>query len=218
MGAGLGKESLSSLTGTGSYHCAMIGLDSSGKTTILYRLKFGQYTNTVPTIGFNCEKIRIGAESGSKSHNFLLWDVGGQDKTRPLWRSYTRCTDGIIFVVDSSDADRLEEAKLELLKICKLTEKHTVPILVLANKQDLPCAMDTARLEKGLGLGELARGVGWLIRPCCAVTGEGLEEALTGLHELILKRRKSSTQTGRAPSASKFKASKKVQRSHSHHY
>ena len=76
----------------------------------------------------------------------------------------------------------------------------------------------TNRLEKGLGLGELARGVGWSIRPCCAVTGEGLEEALTGLHELILKRRKSSTHTGRAPSASKVKASKKVQRSHSHHY
>jgi len=219
MGAGLGKESLANLTGTGSYHCAMIGLDQSGKTTILYRLKFGQYTNTVPTIGFNCEKIRIGADSGSKSHNFLLWDVGGQDKTRPLWRSYTRCTDGIIFVVDSSDAERLEEAKLELLKICKLTEKHAVPILVLANKQDLPGAMDTPRLEKGLGLGELARGVGWSIRPCCAVTGEGLEEALTSLHELILKRRKtSSSGTSRAPSASKVKTSKKVQRSHSHHY
>ena len=60
MGAGLGKESLSNLKnlGNGSYHCAMIGLDSSGKTTILYRLKFGQYTNTVPTIGFNCEKVK----------------------------------------------------------------------------------------------------------------------------------------------------------------
>ena len=59
MGAGLGKESLNNLKnlGNGSYHCAMIGLDSSGKTTILYRLKFGQYTNTIPTIGFNCEKV-----------------------------------------------------------------------------------------------------------------------------------------------------------------
>ena len=59
MGAGIGKESLSALKslGKGSYHCAMIGLDSSGKTTILYRLKFGQYTSTVPTIGFNCEKV-----------------------------------------------------------------------------------------------------------------------------------------------------------------
>jgi GTPase SAR1 family protein len=60
MGANMGKESLVNLTksfGAGTYHCAMIGLDSSGKTTILYRLKFGQYTNTVPTIGFNCEKV-----------------------------------------------------------------------------------------------------------------------------------------------------------------
>ena len=67
MGAGLGKESLANLTGTGSYHCAMIGLDQSGKTTILYRLKFGQYTNTVPTIGFNCEKVKFGRFSCSLS-------------------------------------------------------------------------------------------------------------------------------------------------------
>ena len=79
-------------------------------------------------------QIRSG-DGGTKGHNFLVWDVGGQDKTRPLWRSYTRCTDGIIFVVDSRDTDRLEEAKLELLKIAKLTERYCVPILVLANKQ-----------------------------------------------------------------------------------
>ena len=60
MGAGIGKEPLQSLVTLGSnggYHCVMIGLDGSGKTTILYRLKYGQYTNTVPTIGFNCEKV-----------------------------------------------------------------------------------------------------------------------------------------------------------------
>ena len=60
MGAGIGKEPLQSLVSLGSsggYHCVMIGLDGSGKTTILYRLKYGQYTNTVPTVGFNCEKV-----------------------------------------------------------------------------------------------------------------------------------------------------------------
>ena len=60
MGAGMGKEPLQSLVTLGSsggYHCVMIGLDGSGKTTILFRLKYGQYTNTVPTIGFNCEKV-----------------------------------------------------------------------------------------------------------------------------------------------------------------
>jgi len=217
MGAGLGKDSLNNLKnfGNGSYHCAMIGLDLGGKTTILYRLKFGQYTNTVPTIGFNCEKIKSGDNGGTKGQNFLLWDVGGQDKTRPLWRSYTRCTDGIIFVVDSSDVERLEEARLELLKIAKLTERYAVPILVLANKQDLPGAVDTAKIEKSLELGKLGRGVGWAIRPCCAVTGEGLDEALNNLSELIIKRRKSA---GRAPSVGKPKTSNKVKRSHSHHY
>ena len=89
-----------------NYHCVMIGLDGSGKTTILYRLKYGQYARTIPTIGFNCEKII------SKTGSFHLWDIGGQDKTRPLWRSYTRCTDAIIFVVDCSNKERMEEAKL----------------------------------------------------------------------------------------------------------
>lgn len=63
MGASVAKESISSITDTlsnlGTYHCAMIGLDSSGKTTVLYRLKFNQYVNSAPTIGFNCEKVKI---------------------------------------------------------------------------------------------------------------------------------------------------------------
>ena len=79
--------------------------------------------------------------------SFTVWDVGGQDKLRPLWRSYTRCTDGIIFVVDSTTrAERLEEAKVELQRLCKstlasasaasgATTKNAIPILVLANKQ-----------------------------------------------------------------------------------
>ncbi len=62
MGGGISRDSLSSLTehipSLGSYHCAMIGLDSAGKTTVLYRLKFKQYVNTAPTIGFNTEKVR----------------------------------------------------------------------------------------------------------------------------------------------------------------
>ena len=58
---------------------------------------------------------------------FMVWDVGGQDKLRPLWRSYTRCTDGIIFVVDSSREESLEEAKLELQNICKASPNGVAP-------------------------------------------------------------------------------------------
>lgn len=73
----------------GTLHIAMLGLDSAGKTTALYRLKLDQYLNTVTTIGFNCEKVR-GSLGKAKGVQFLVWDVGGQEKLRPLWRSYTR--------------------------------------------------------------------------------------------------------------------------------
>ncbi|XP_076545338.1 ADP ribosylation factor-like 4 isoform X2 [Osmia lignaria lignaria] len=142
MGAGMGRSGTSGgflealPTGT-PLHVAMLGLDSAGKTTALYRLKFDQYLNTVPTIGFNCERIR-GGIGKAKGVNFLVWDVGGQEKLRPLWKSYTRCTDGIIFVVDSCDAERLEEAKMELTRTARSPDNAGVPILILANKQDLP--------------------------------------------------------------------------------
>ncbi|XP_040564737.1 ADP-ribosylation factor-like protein 4C [Lepeophtheirus salmonis] len=199
MGGHLGKEPLSNLVNLGTYHCAMIGLDSSGKTTVLYRLKFDQYMNTAPTIGFNCEKVRTGGV------NFLVWDVGGQDKLRPLWRSYTRCTDGIIFVIDSCQVDRLEEAKLELLKICK--SNKSVPLLILANKQDLPEACSTSKLESSLGLKDLGVNTPWHIQSTCAVTGEGLEEGMDKLHRMIAVKRKKN-----------IKVSRKVQRSHSYHH
>ena len=56
----------------------------------------------------------------------MIWDVGGQDKIRPLWKSYTRCTDGIVFVVDSVDGERLEEAKCELHKMGRQPENVQV--------------------------------------------------------------------------------------------
>ncbi|KAL1129423.1 hypothetical protein AAG570_013950 [Ranatra chinensis] len=154
----------------------MLGLDSAGKTTALYRLKFDQYLNTVPTIGFNCEKVK-GTLGRAKGVGFLVWDVGGQEKLRPLWKSYTRCTDGIIFVLDSVDMERMEEAKMEL-----------------ANKQDLPLARQPRELEKLLGLHELGHSHVWYVQPACAITGEGLQEGLEALYEMILKRRKLAKQ------------------------
>ena len=168
------------------YHIVMIGLDSAGKTTVLYRLKFDQYVNTVPTIGFNCEKVR-GTLGRTRGLTFLVWDVGGQEKIRPLWRPYTRATDGIIFVVDSTDEDRFEEVRLELHRIMRTPDNAGVPILVIANKQDLPAAKAPLELEKILGLGELSQL--WHLEPVCAVTGEGLDLAVERLHGLICKRK-----------------------------
>jgi len=173
-----------------SFHVVMLGLDSAGKTTVLYRLKLDHYVNTVPTIGFNCEKIK-GTTGGTRGVSFVVWDVGGQDKLRPLWRSYTRCTDAIVYVVDSVDSDRLEEARTELFKTLKTPENSGVPLLLLANKQDLPGALEIDELEARLSLKELTPlGHLWDIATSCAITGDGLEESLEKLHDLIVGRRK----------------------------
>lgn len=196
MGANMGKNSslLDALPSTqGTLHVVMLGLDSAGKTTALYRLKFDQYLNTVPTIGFNCEKVK-GTTGRAKGVSFLVWDVGGQEKLRPLWRSYTRCTDGIVFVLDSVDVERLEEAKMELARTAKAPDNAGVPVLVLANKQDLPGAREPRDIEKLLGLHELAASTAWHVQPACAITGEGLHEGMEALYEMILKRRKLAKQ------------------------
>merc|ERR1719473_114938 len=86
----------------------MVGLDAAGKTTILYKLKLGEVVTTIPTIGFNVETVEY------KNIAFNVWDVGGQDKIRPLGRHYYEDSNGIIFVVDSNDQARIEEAKKEL--------------------------------------------------------------------------------------------------------
>ncbi|KAG8186669.1 hypothetical protein JTE90_014745 [Oedothorax gibbosus] len=185
-----GVALLESLPPNQSLHVVMLGLDSAGKTTALYRLKFDQYLNTVPTIGFNCEKIK-GTTGKAKGTSFLIWDVGGQDKLRPLWRSYTRCTDGIVFVIDSVDDERLEEARMELVRMAKAPENLGVPVLVLANKQDLPGAKGPQEIDKFLNLGvELGPGHLWHVQPACAIIGDGLEEGLEMLYEMIHKRRR----------------------------
>lgn len=107
----------------------MVGLDSAGKTTILYKLKLGEVVSTVPTIGFNVEYV----ERGSLA--FTVWDMGGREKIRGLWSQYLKDAHGIIFVVDSNDRERLEEAKTELQYIIKETSKVTqAPLLIFANK------------------------------------------------------------------------------------
>ena len=72
--------------------------------------------------------------------------------SRPLWRSYTRCTDGIIFVVDSAEQDKLDEAKVELWRTMKYQDNKDIPLLILANKQDLQTALSSSDIEDALGI------------------------------------------------------------------
>ncbi|XP_069504720.1 ADP-ribosylation factor-like protein 4A [Ambystoma mexicanum] len=195
MGSGLSDLSslLSSLPSFHSFHIVILGLDCAGKSTVLYRLQFNEFVNTVPTKGFNAEKIKVRLGK-SKGVTFHFWDVGGQEKLRPLWKSYTRCTDGIVFVVDSVDTERMEEAKTELYKIIKISENQGVPVLIAANKQDLRHSLSLSEMEKLLALRDLSSSTPWHLQPTCAIIGDGLEEGLEKLHDMIIKRRKSLRQ------------------------
>merc|ERR1712216_663065 len=120
----------------------MVGLDAAGKTTVLYNLKLGEVVTTMPTIGFNVETVEY------KSVSFTVWDIGGQDKIRKLWRYYYHGTDGAIFIIDSSDRDRIEDAREELFKMLDDHEMQNVALLIFSNKQDLPGAMDASEVAE----------------------------------------------------------------------
>lgn len=174
------------------YHMVILGLDAAGKSTVLYQLRFHQYVSTTPTIGFNYERVRLDMATAGRV-TFDVWDVGGQDKVRPLWRSYTRTTDGIVFVVDSHDVERLEEAKVELLRTARIQETLGVPIAVVANKNDLPGSRSIEEIQRQLGLTDMLTGRPWSVHSACAVTGEGLDDVVQQLHSMIVKRRRSAT-------------------------
>lgn len=162
------------LVGRKEMRILMVGLDAAGKTTILYKLKLGEIVTTIPTIGFNVETVEY------KNISFTVWDVGGQDKIRPLWRHYFQNTQGIIFVVDSNDRDRMVEAREELQRMLNEDELRDALLLVFANKQDLPNAMNAAEITEQLGLHSI-RQRPWYIQAACATSGDGLYEGLEWL-------------------------------------
>ena len=160
----------------------MLGLDAAGKTTVLYKLHIGEVVNTIPTIGFNVETVRYGKIA------FNVWDVGGQDKIRTLWRYYYEGAQGLIFVVDSNDRARIKQAKEELHKMLAQDELSNVKVLVLANKQDLPHAMNPSELAQQLQLGKDKNATTnheWYVQGCSAVSGHGLFEGLDWLGEAL---------------------------------
>ena len=168
------KGVLSSFGG-GEARILMLGLDAAGKTTILYKLKLNETVSSIPTIGFNVETV-----TPVKNVTFTVWDVGGQDKIRPLWKHYFNNTEGLVYVVDSSDRARVAESKDELHWIMEADEMREVPVVILANKQDLPGALSPSEVANKLGMHQM-RGRDWYIQGTCAVNGDGLYE---GMHEL----------------------------------
>merc|ERR1712115_666732 len=132
---GFFAKALDAIKGKTEHRILLVGLDAAGKTTILYKLKLAEIVTTIPTIGFNVETVEY------KNISFTVWDVGGQDKIRPLWRHYYHNTQGLIFVVDSSDRERIQDAREELHKMLNEDELRDAIVLVLPTNKiyRMPC-------------------------------------------------------------------------------
>ncbi|KAB0794725.1 hypothetical protein PPYR_11564 [Photinus pyralis] len=149
----------------------LLGLDNAGKTTILKMLASEDITHVTPTAGFNIKSVI------SDGFKLNVWDIGGQKKIRPYWKNYFENTDVLIYVVDSSDKKRLEETGLELYELLADEKLENVPLLVYANKQDLPDSLTASDLAQALGLPTI-KDRAWQIQACTASQGIGVREGM----------------------------------------
>ncbi|KAK6185349.1 hypothetical protein SNE40_007602 [Patella caerulea] len=158
----------------------MVGLDAAGKTTILYTLKLGEVVTTIPTIGFNIETVE------HKNQSLTVWDVGGRGKARFLYRHYYASTNAVIFVIDSNDHERLDEALEECNTVISETELADCTFLILCNKQDLENAFTVEDVKEKLK-SHPSEKVG--VFPVVALDRKTLKEPLNWLTDTIANKK-----------------------------
>ncbi|KAL8559203.1 ADP-ribosylation factor-like protein 6 [Nucella lapillus] len=160
----------------------VVGLDNSGKTTIINHFKPNEAKNhdIVPTVGFNVERFT------SKALSFTAFDMSGQGRYRNLWEHYYKECHGVIFVIDSSDKLRMVVAKdeLELLLHHADLMGRRIPVLFFANKMDMRDAVSSVKCSSLMGLDNI-RDKPWHICASNAITGDGLNEGVDWLTDQI---------------------------------
>jgi len=163
----------------------VVGLDNSGKSTILGHLKPGGATTkveTVPTVGFSQEEFSKG------NITFTAFDMSGQGRYRNLWEHYYKECQGIIFCIDSTDKIRLVVAKDELETMLEHADIRSkgIPLLFFANKMDRPQAISAVDCVTSLELDKITDHP-WHIAQSNALTGEGLDDGITWLSNQLAR-------------------------------
>mmetsp|Transcript_13260 Transcript_13260/g.17704 ORF Transcript_13260/g.17704 Transcript_13260/m.17704 type:complete len:186 (+) Transcript_13260:101-658(+) len=152
----------------------LVGLENSGKTTLLNVLASGQAVETCPTIGLNVKMVRKG------SVQMKCWDIGGQAQYRSEWGRYTRGCDVIIYVVDSHAMDMISLARKELHRLLEDRELANTPILVLANKIDLHPHLSESEIIRELNLDYISDNP-WIVIPVSAIKIVNIDQVVSWL-------------------------------------
>ncbi|KAI7874802.1 ARF/SAR superfamily [Lichtheimia hyalospora FSU 10163] len=171
------------LTRKEEYYVLIIGLDNAGKTTLLERIKSifigvpGLAPERIaPTVGLNIGRVDI------KSSRINFWDLGGQQDLQSIWERYYPECHGIVFVVDSTDSKRLEECRDTFERIITNDQVEGVPILMLANKQDVDGSLRVEEIKEVFNRIAVKLGArDSRVLPVSALTGAGVNEAVDWL-------------------------------------
>ncbi|KAI9318976.1 ADP-ribosylation factor-like protein 8B [Dichotomocladium elegans] len=125
----------------------LVGLQNSGKTTLVNVIASGQFIeDSIPTVGFNMRKVTKG------NVTMKLWDIGGQPRFRSMWERYCRGVNAIVFVVDAADREKIAPAYTELKNLLDKPQLANIPVLILGNKNDLANALSANELIELLHL------------------------------------------------------------------
>ncbi len=159
----------------------ILGLDNAGKTTIVKKFNGQDIHSISPTLGFQINTLYF------SNYKLSIWDVGGQISIRTYWRNFFEKTDGLIWVIDSSDKYRLEICKKELHELLKQERLLGSTLLIFYNKSDIKGSMSLKEIKDFLDLDKI-RSRHWAILPSSAITGKGLYQGISWLVNEISSR------------------------------
>lgn len=171
-----------------SHRVLILGLESSGKTSVLEWIKCmltpasptpEQLSKVTSTVGLNVFNLRLPSEE------ILLWDLGGNEKLRPIWEPYIEQADAVIWVFDCNDKAALAENKKVLEGVVGRTRLRNRPLLVLANKQDCPGAMDAVAVALALDVVKNAEERCQCVQPVSARDGKGVREGVEWMARML---------------------------------
>ncbi|XP_061745213.1 ADP-ribosylation factor-like protein 13B isoform X2 [Nerophis ophidion] len=147
----------------------MVGLDNAGKTATVRGIQGENPQDVAPTVGFSKFDLKQG------KFEVTIFDLGGGKRIRGIWKNYYSESHGVVFVVDSSDVQRIQETRETMAEVLQHPRIAGKPVLVLANKQDQEGALAEADIIENLSLEKLVNENKCLcqIEPCSAVLGYG---------------------------------------------